>query len=148
MLKWITSLLTFENVANLASIGGFLITIFVYRSLRNIRREFLFRATLPTLFKSLQKHASSLSGYLQDFNSYAEAIDVELSTAEVNILNLHAKARGSLKKNLLVLSTEIKKYRDASSSRQRSKADVRSIYLKLNMVIQEISNLRADEKWG
>jgi hypothetical protein len=146
LLKWLDSILTFANVASMASIAGFLVSLFVYLTVRNIRREFLFRARLPMLHKSLQKHASQLSRYLQDYDNYRDFIDEELSLAEVNVASLHNKARGPLRKNLGGLTADIKEYRNRKTP--NSKSDLRSIYLKLNMRIQEITNLRADEQWG
>jgi hypothetical protein len=138
---------TFANLASFSSVAGFLISIFVVLSLWDIKKQFLFRARVPALHKSLRKHATQLSRYLQDFDNHNEAIDEELSLAEVNISSIRAKApNGKLKRRLGDLAKEIRIYRKGMGP--KLKPNLRSIYVNLNMLIQEISNLRADDQWG
>lgn len=136
----------FSNLSDLASIIGFFLTVYVSRGVRKIEKEFLFRARLPSLLKQLQSHATTLSTHLQNFpNSENEVIE-ELSIAKVNINSLYRKSSGEIKISLKKLEIEIEKFLNEKSN-DNSKKDIRKIYLAMNMVIQEITNLREDEKW-
>lgn len=139
-------LMSLPSIGSVASIIGLVLTIFIYFGVRKIRRDFLFRARIPALLKKLQKHASKLSRCLQDYSNTKEATDEELSIAEVNLVSLYQKSYGPLKKSLKSLIKDIRRFRKDDS--RSTKQNLRSIYLNINMVVQEINNLREDEKWG
>lgn len=137
---------TFSNISGLASIVGLFFTIYVFLGIRVIQKEFLFRIRLPSLLKKLQQHASTISNQLQKYPETKHEIIEELSIAKVNINSLYKKSSGSIKTSLKKLETNIDVFRKSELT-DNSKQSLREIYMEMNMVIQEISNLRDDDKW-
>lgn len=142
LLDWCT----LSNISGVASIIGLFLTIYVFLSVKKIENEFLFRVRLPSLQKKIQQHASNLSTLLQNYPESKNEIIEELSIAKVNINSLHKKSTGSVRNSLKKLETKIEEIRK-NKLPDDSKHELREIYLELNMVIEEITNLREDDKW-
>ncbi len=141
--KVIVAYFTLGNIGGVASILGFFLTIYVFLTIRAIKRNYLFRARVPILQKKLQKHASSISSMMHSYSDSKNIIMKELSLAEVNSLSLQSKTKGKMKSSLKALVSDIRYYKKSGGSKE----DLRKIYLSLNMVIQEIANYRDDDKW-
>lgn len=144
-LIWVDSNLTLTNIANWASIAGLFLSLFLLYSIRSIKKKYIFKGTAPQLQKNLEKHASNLSTYLQDFTENTHPINEELSFAEVNVSSLYSLSDKPTKKRLKILTNRIKKYRKKGNG---AKQDVREIYLELNMCIQQIKNSLEEEQWS
>jgi chaperonin cofactor prefoldin len=136
--------LNFSNLADFLSIIGFFLSVYVSLGIRKIKKEFLFRARLPDLLKQLQKHATALSTLLDDFQNNQDKIIEELSIAKVNINSLYNKSAGEVKGSLKKLDVSIDNF---LLGQDKNSKIIRGIYLQMNMVIQEINNLKEDEKW-
>ena len=109
-----------------------------------MKQEFLFRARLPSLLKKIQSHASSISSELPNLPDSGHTIIEELAIAQVNLQSLESKSFGSMRTSLKKLRLNIEKLR---KNREIDKESIRAVYLEMNMVIQEISNIREDDKW-
>jgi len=92
----------------------------------------------------MQGHASAISGELANFPKTRNAIIEELAIAQVNIQSLENKSFGSMRSSLKRLRLDIENLRKTQNIEKDS---IRSVYLGMNMVIQEITNLREDDKW-
>ena len=144
IMESIYTWLNIEKLGSLASIAGLVLTIYVFFGVRKIKQEFLFRVRLPGLLKKIQNHASSISSELPNLPESENSIIEELSIAQVNIQSLENKSSGTMKNSLKKLRLKIE---DIRKNNKVDKDSIRSVYLDLNMVIQEISNIRDDDKW-
>ena len=133
-----------ESIGSFASIAGLVVTIYIFFGVRKIKQEFLFRVRLPGLLKKIQNHASAISGELSTFPDSKNAILEELAIAQVNIKSLESKSFGTMRSSLKKLRLNIEQLR---GKREIEKDSIREIYLEMNMMIQEISNIREDDKW-
>ena len=52
------------SMANMTSIIGFGLTVYVYWAIRGIRKNYMLRARLPELVEKLAQHGQRLSNYL------------------------------------------------------------------------------------
>ena len=143
-METIPSWVNLEHIGSFASIVGLVLTIYVFMGVRKIKQEFLFRARLPSLLKKIQGHASTISSELPKLPESKNVIVEELAIAQVNIQSLENKSSGSMRISLKKLRIEIENIRKTDDI---NKEPVRAIYLDMNMVIQEISNIREDDKW-
>lgn len=141
--KAIVDYITLGNAGSIASIFGFLLTIYVFLTIRAIKRNYLFRARVPVLQKKLQKHASAISTALHRYDESTIKIMEELSLAEVNSFSLQSKTTGKLKSSLKIVVRDIRHYKSTGGNKE----ELRRIYLSMNMIIQEITNFREDDKW-
>ncbi|MEX0740987.1 MAG: hypothetical protein WD071_16765 [Pseudohongiella sp.] len=139
------SWLNVDRIGGLASITGLGFTIYVFLGVRKIKQEFLFRARLPSLLKKIQNHASTISSELTNLPDSSHAIIEELAIAQVNIRSLENKSSGTMRLSLKKLRLIIEEIRENQSIDKNS---IRAVYLEMNMVIQEISNIREDDKWS
>ena len=133
-----------EHIGSFASIVGLGLTVYVFMGVRKIKQEFLFKARLPSLLKKIQGHASTISSELPKLPESKNVITEELAIAQVNIQSLENKSSGSMRSSLKKLRIEIENIRKDNDIK---KDGIRAIYLDMNMIIQEISNIREDDKW-
>lgn len=142
--------LTSSPVANTATWVGTIASLIVLWNVRTIRADFLLTARLPQLLDALQANASNLSKHLNDFESNADAIQLEVTTCKANLNSLVQKLRGSSKKRIrksaLSVINEFDGYHNNRGS--FSKENVRGSYAQLNGLIQDLQNLREDQKWS
>lgn len=136
--------LTFDHIGGLASIVGLGFTIYVFFGVKKIKQEFLFRARLPSLLKKIQNHASTISVELTNLPGSSHTIIEELAIAQVNIKSLENKCFGTMRASLKKLRLNIEGIRECENV---DKDSIRAVYLEMNMVIQEISNVQEDDKW-
>lgn len=82
-------------VADILSILGFGLTLFVAVSVRSIRRDYVFRAIVPRLVEHLEGHATCLNDHITDLDrpGAANIISVELKRAEATLESLVAHLR-------------------------------------------------------
>jgi hypothetical protein len=140
IMTWIT----LDHLGGVASIIGLGLTIYVFFGVKKIKQEFLLRARLPSLLKKIQAHASTISSELPNLPNSTHTIIEELAIAQVNLQSLETKSSGSMRSSLKKLRLNIEGLR---KGRKIDKESVRAVYLEMNMVIQEISNMREDDKW-
>ena len=98
LLSTLYSFFDLPLIADIASLIGLTLTIFVLFGIRIIQRNFLFRARVPDFLGKIREHASSISTGLNTYPDSKDAIDEVLSLAEVDIDDLCRKSRNPLKK--------------------------------------------------
>jgi len=142
--------LTSSSVANTATWVGAVASTLVYLNVRTIRADFLFAARLPQLLDALQSNASTLSRYLNDFENNTDAIQTELATCKANLESVAQKMHGSTKKRIRKTARSLISDIDICSNLRPNpqKEYVRGIYTSLNGIIQDLLNLREDQKWS
>jgi len=142
--------LTSSPVANSATWVGTVASLIVLWNVRTIRIDFLFTARLPQLLDALQENASNLSKHLNDFDSNADSIQIELTTCKANLNSLVQKLHGSSKKRIKKAALAVINDFDRFDNYRNtfSKENVRRSYAQLNGLIQDLQNLREDQKWS
>jgi hypothetical protein len=132
--------------ASIASILGFFISVLVLYKVRNIEKRFLFNVRVPKLLNQIKSHSTNISEYMLVFDSSKDSIITELSKCEVNLNNLIKKVPFNSKKNLKKLVKKMKVLRN--NKQDMTEENVNDVYLELNMIILEISNIKEDFKWS
>jgi hypothetical protein len=130
--------------ADILSVFGFGLTCLVFLGLKEIRKKYLFLATVEKNLKNLKEHTSKLSVLLANFDTnrndirvVIEAIDAQLETfiekiSEKILKKRINKARGYIKRLLGDITAP----------------KVRSLYASLNALNQSIENIVSDSRTG
>jgi hypothetical protein len=76
---WDNFVILIGVVGSIASLFSLWLTWRVYRQVEEIRSYYQFTTRIPDLVKELDQRASTLSDYLNEFDRFSEAIEVELA---------------------------------------------------------------------
>ncbi|HEB36124.1 hypothetical protein LCGC14_0953010 [marine sediment metagenome] len=135
--------ITFTDFGTIASILGLILSILIFFFIRKIKSFYIFKIRVPGLSKRLQDIASSISSYLNDYESSINSIDEAVVTCEVVLKSLKGKLSGSIKKAIKDLIKKI----DQNSYDYRTKDNIRDIYISILKISEEIKELQEDSKW-
>jgi hypothetical protein len=91
---------TFSRIASVFSIASFGLTIWVLFETRQLRSLYKLRVRGPLLIKDLNKMASNLFGYLNDYSNSIMQIAQELGKIGVKLKSLEVKLRGEPKNSV------------------------------------------------
>jgi len=139
----IYSFLVHPDLANILSVVGAAITVYVAFSVRDLRRRVIFKVRAPEVIRELTERASRISGFLQDFTAGLAGIEEELALAQVTLKNVSDKVSGPAKTTIQNATDIIGKFR--SSQNEGKTADVaREVYLQILIAKKAIENLAAD----
>lgn len=130
-------------LANVITIIGIFVTVSVFLDVRRIKKFYIFTGRITDLSKSLKQHSSKISEYLNDFDGFLPQILEELTRAEVVVKSLERKTNGQLKQSVGKLHKSILSY----SSQQQNQDGLRSIYLAMIKIQDEIADYRKDQEW-
>jgi predicted PurR-regulated permease PerM len=100
----------FTSVANVLSVIGFVLTLYVSFAIRNIRKYYIFTARVPELVRRLKEHNSKISELLNDYENSMQAIDIEIASMQVILNSLKSKISGNGKKSTRELISQTKSY--------------------------------------
>ena len=141
MIDWLLKNMT--NIANLASILGFVLTVFVLLSLRRIRKYYSSKVRIPVLMKTLRKATSSLIEYMNDYENSTEDILLKLGTIEVTIRAIRRRISGDSKKLVKRATTMLK----GINRKEMSRESVSAVYAQLSKVVESIKQDIEDRNW-
>ncbi len=141
MIDWLLKNMT--NIANLASILGFVLTVFVLLSLRRIRKHYSSKVRIPVLMKTLRKATSSLIEYMNDYENSTEDILLKLGTIEVTIRAIRRRISGDSKKLVKRATTMLK----GINRKEMSRESVSAVYAQLSKVVESIKQDIEDRNW-
>jgi hypothetical protein len=144
ILDSVLSIVLSSEVGTAASLLSLLLTLWVLRSIYTLRSHFLFTARLPQLLEDLQQNTSGLSQGLAQPEEWSDIVDIEMVRCDANLKNLVPKVKGQTRTSIVQIHDEIAKY----LSGDRTKVAARTIYTKLNGLLQELHNLHEDTKWS
>lgn len=133
----------FVGIANLLSIVGFIITLYVFFAVRGIKKFYQFKARVPDLNKKLRAHSSELSNCLNDFDGSSPKIEEELALVEITLKSIKRKTDGDIKQSI---SNALKQIRNYPSVNEKQH-ELRSIYVHLIQIVEEITDRRKDQQW-
>ena len=137
--------ITFADVGTIASILGLLLTILIFFLIRKIKSFYIFKIRVPGLSKRLQDIASSISSYLNYYESSINSIDEAVATCEVVLKSLKGKLSGSIKKAIKALIKKIGNYQNSYD--YKTKDNIWDIYISILKISEEIKELQEDYKW-
>lgn len=143
---WFWRLITNAELANISSLVGVGLSVYVLWTVRDLKRRLIFNARLPKLREELQSNASAISLGLNDFLTQKPAIDQELTKCLSNLRSLEPKVKTNTKKAVVGLVVAIDRYLMDTAANHQTEDAVRAIYLRLNGVMQDLTNLSEDYK--
>lgn len=135
--------ISFSDVGSSASILGMIITGLVFIGLRRIRKQFITKARIPELKKSLKSTTKGLSEALQSFDEPEREIQTILSVCKSTLKNLIDKVHGNIRNDARNLLKMIKKQKSAND-----KDKAWEIYNELQALIESLNHLQKDSKWS
>jgi len=98
-----------ETPAEIASIIGALVSIYLLYSLAAIRKHYLGRAGIPQLIRTLRDYARTLNLQLASFDDSRRDVETLIATIAAALRNLGKKLSGEEKGDVKRLSRVIKK---------------------------------------
>ena len=134
-----------STIANLASVAGFLLTIWVWLKVRHIEGHFLFRVRFPAIKRQINGHSRNISLYLNSFPTSANDLEVELKKCQSDLKNLRSKLKGDNKASVTKILEGISQL--SSPLQPNSIKDIRDIYLSLVILEKDLENLKEDMQW-
>lgn len=134
------------TIADVLGILGFLLTVFVALSVRTIKRDYLFRGTVPKLFDALIDHASKINDFLAiaDQEERSVRINTRLKQVEGTLESLVVQLKGGRKKSVKGLLSVVRRY---GKSTQKDPTLVQGIYDDTQKVIQQLQDLIEERRW-
>ncbi len=128
---------------SVASILGLLVSIYVLREIRNLKKKFLFRARVPQLLNAIKGYSKGISSKLRDFEGSKRELETDLSKCNATLKNLSLKVDGNAKEITKRLTKKIRKQKQPLK-----KDEIWEIYNDLQALIESLSHLQKDIKWG
>jgi hypothetical protein len=134
---------TNSEIGSFASIIGLLLTLFVFLSVRDIRRRVLFKLRAPEAIRELTERATNLSNAMQDFSNSLPLIEEQLALANETLKNVRSKVSGDAKKTVKAAMRSIEEFRSIPTSR-RKRDEARRVYIQILTSAKAIEYLIAD----
>jgi len=150
MPEWVQDIVVFLKsdmigaFANITGIAGFFITIFVMKTVSQIRSHYTSLVRLPELRSRLQEQASVLGDLLNDFLENEKKIALELAKTLPILNSINKRLNRSEKGTIRSAMKTIK----AHGSTALSEKEVRHIYNSLHTINGELEQWEFDKKWG
>jgi len=141
---------TIGPVGNMSSIIGLVITLFVFFTLRRIRRQYIFRIRGPQVIKKLTASASKIIDFLNYYPSTRREIHTELAIVEALVNSLKEKLVPSYKSSIKVVVQLVRKFRKRARGAEETYGtydEVFAIYNELQKLIVETTECQTDTKW-
>jgi len=138
--------ISLSDYGSSASIIGFFITVITFILLLGIKKVFLFRSRLDEHKDSLTQIASDVSGFLQDFSANLDEISNSFAIADIKLRDMQKGASKDLLSDIKATRKKIKRFRGKkpifASEENKSDKAAREIRTELNVVIEELNNVR------
>lgn len=134
---------TASKVASVFSIASFGLTLWVLFETRKLRSFYKLRVRGPELIKDLNKMASKLSEYLNDYSDSLSQIAEELGKTASKLKTLQAKLRGAQKNTVKRVRIHI----DQCEVKPENEEEVRMVHLEVIKVIEELKDYQKDLDW-
>jgi hypothetical protein len=132
-----------STTADLLSIIGFTVTVWVAIDLTLLKRRYLFRARIPELRDRLGDYASRVSSLMGSYPLSAAEVKIQLAEAEVFVRSLRKKTSGPPRR---AASELLRLMRDRRAVRERD--DVERIWTAMKILQLEIEDRLSDLEWS
>lgn len=140
------------DMATVMTIWGFILTIFVFKQTKYIKRNFLSKARLPEIQSELRSCASNINKQLDDWESSKEKIFVEFSKCAGLLDSLIQKLnddQNTRAKSLLKRLKSRPYYVFAPiKNKITDKGTAWSLYADLSELNSYLSQIIKDSRWG
>lgn len=144
MWETIKSYLTVDNFSNLSSILGFLLTIYIVYTIRNVKNLYKFKARIPKLLKRLDDIKSEIANAFNDFENSYEDIQILFGKAEVVLKSIKKKLQKTDRNEVKKCIDKIKKIENVGDE---SYDEAFEVYVQLNKTLEEVEDLNEEYKW-
>ncbi|HHI4957607.1 hypothetical protein [Vibrio parahaemolyticus] len=151
LLKGIWTALITSNLSDYgswASIIGFFISVLTLVLVRRLKKSFMFRARVDTQGDLLQEKSAELSSLLATYNTSSDDVAQILTTVKVKLRALKKGAKGDLEKDISNAIEKIENFLSSywgkNSSTPPSEKDAREIYSLINIIIEELENVKSE----
>jgi hypothetical protein len=128
--------------ANVLEVVGFILTIFVFRSLRKLTSYYVFALRTPKSIDKLTKHNKNIGTYLNDFEGNKFPIDRELAEIEVILKSILAKLNRNQKIPVNEALELIVTYHNL-----RNRDNINKVHLSVFKVVTSLKETQEDMKW-
>jgi len=128
--------------ADVVTIVGALISLWVAITLRQIKRQYAFRARLPELMKTLRAHAKRTSDLMESFEKARTEISTAMVTLESTLRNVKARASGRPRVAAKSLIARLKRLQ-----RPPTADEVWEVYQDVQGLIQDLQHFEKDAHW-
>ncbi len=146
---WVTlTTSTLSDYGSWASIVGFFISIVTLVLVKRLKKSFMFRARVDAQGNFLQEQSIELSVLLATYSSNSDEITQILTKVKVKLRALNKGAKGDLEKDISNAIRKIecflKAYWDKTNSSIPPEKDVREIYSLINIIVEELDNVKSE----
>ena len=135
----------FSLIGNFASIVSLLMTIWVLRDVRRLRRHFSFQGRFPALRKALNKHTAEISSALNSTSLSPTDTDITLRKCRSTLNSLATHAGGSTRRLAQKLSDTIGTA--ISETKTSDRNTIQSFYFELITLESDLDHMQEDQKW-
>jgi hypothetical protein len=136
-------LLTNAELANLASLIGLGLSVYVLRTVQDLRKRVMLKMRAPEVIHELNERASTISNAMHDFAGSLPIIEQQIALAHETLKNVRDKTAGETKRTIKVSINKIAQFRRLSQPHKGHDA-VEKIYLQLLVAAKAIENTVAD----
>ncbi|MFM2479829.1 hypothetical protein [Celerinatantimonas sp. YJH-8] len=140
--------LSLSDYGSWASIIGFFISIFTLILIKRLKKSFMFRARVDIQGDLLQKLSSELSKLLGTYTASIDDITEILTKVKVKLRALKKGAKGDLEHDIVNAISKIEVFLETywgkSSSPIPPEKNAREIYSLINIIVEEISNVKSE----
>ena len=144
MWETIKSYLTVDNFSNLSSILGFLLTIYIVYTIRNVKNLYKFKARIPKLLKRLDDIKSDIANAFNDFDNSHEDIQILFGKVEVVLKSIKKKLHKTDRNEVKKCIDKIKKIDNVG---EESYDEAFEVYVQLNKTLEVVEDLNEEYKW-
>jgi len=137
IINWLLNI----NYGSIASIIGFLLSLYVAKNVYNVNRYLFIKKRLPQYLKNFESYGSTINQLAGNFQPNKEIIVDEITKCYSDTKNIRKKVPRILKPEINNLRSEIKKTLNKSNFLIE---DSRNIYRQILTVTQSIENFQKD----
>ena len=150
MPAWLTELIVtltspgFTAITNLTGVFAFVLTIFVFFSVRKISNHYGKLIRLPELKTSLLNQASKISDLLSNFENRQDSISLELAKLSPMLASVEKRLGFGQRHTVKVLIKDVKSCRGTTKF---TLDQVRQIFNHLHTLVAELEQWENDVRW-
>jgi hypothetical protein len=134
----------FSAFADVVSVAGALVSLYVLFTVRSIERRFVYRARLPEWIAALRSSTSRISALLQSFNENLEPLQDELAICISHLKSIRTRSSWRDRARIKVLLGQI----EAGRGFALEKTQVRFIYTEMLVLLGDLENAANELRWG
>lgn len=140
--------LPLSDYGSWASVLGFFISLFTLILVGRLKKSFMFRSRVDVQGDFLQEQSSELSKLLASYSSNLDEITNIFTKVKVKLRVLRKGAKGDLQKDVNNTISKIDAFLDArwhkDSSHTPKEKNAREIYSSINIIIEELDNVKSE----